>query len=114
MTGSTERVRTAHGNVYVTINRDDSLDPFELFCQVGKAGSCDSAQIEAISRMISLALRANIDPTEIITNLRGITCCVTWDQGTRVNSIPTPSPRSSTTSSSRQQTQPTRRPIPSL
>ena len=88
MTGTTERVRTAHGNVYVTINRDDSLDPFELFCQVGKAGSCDSAQIEAISRMISLALRANIDPTEIITNLRGITCCVTWDQGTRVNSIP--------------------------
>ena len=88
MTGTTERVRTAHGNVYVTINRDEDQDPFELFCQVGKAGSCDSAQIEAISRLTSLALRANIDPNEIVTNLRGITCCVTFDQGVRVNSIP--------------------------
>ena len=88
MSGTTERVRTAHGNVYVTTNRDEHANPFELFCQVGKAGSCDSAQIEAISRLISLALRANLDPDEIITNLRGISCCPTWDQGTRINSVP--------------------------
>ena len=88
MTGRTERIRTGHGNMYMTINFDENNEPFECFSQVGRAGGCDSAQLEAISRLISLALRANIDPNEIITNLNGITCCPIWDDGTRVNSIP--------------------------
>ena len=88
MTGRTERIRTGHGNMYMTINFDENEEPFECFSQVGRAGGCDSAQLEAISRLISLALRANIDPDEVITNLNGITCCPIWDDGTRVNSIP--------------------------
>ena len=88
MTGRTERIRTGHGNMYMTINFDENDEPFECFSQVGRAGGCDSAQLEAISRLISLALRANIDPNEVITNLNGITCCPIWDDGTRVNSIP--------------------------
>ena len=86
--GVTERVRTGHGNMYVTINFDEGNKPFELFGTLGKAGGCDSAQLEAISRLVSLALRSGIDPLHIIEQLRGITCCPAWDSGTLVRSSP--------------------------
>ena len=86
--GVTERVRTGHGNMYVTINFDEADKPFELFGNLGKAGGCDSAQLEAISRLVSLALRSGIEPATVIDQLRGITCCPAWDEGTLVRSGP--------------------------
>ena len=86
--GVTERVRTGHGNMYVTINFDEADTPFELFGNLGKAGGCDSAQLEAISRLVSLALRSGIEPSTVIEQLRGITCCPAWDEGTLVRSGP--------------------------
>ncbi len=86
--GITERVRTGHGNMYVTINFDEDEGPFEVFGNLGKAGGCDSAQLEAISRLVSLALRSGIDPRVVIEQLRGITCCPAWDEGTLVGSSP--------------------------
>ena len=86
--GVTERVRTGHGNMYVTVNFDDNGLPFEVFGNLGKAGGCDSAQLEAISRLVSLALRSGIDPSVILEQLRGITCCPAWDDGTLVRSGP--------------------------
>lgn len=86
--GVTERVRTGHGNMYITINFDEEQLPFEVFSTLGKAGGCDSAQLEAISRLVTLALRSGIDPQEIVTHLRGITCCPAWDEGTLVRSAP--------------------------
>ena len=88
MTGVTERVNTGHGNMYVTINFDEQKNPFEVFGNLGKAGGCDSAQLEAISRLVSLALRSRIDPRVVIEQLRGITCCPAWDHGTLVRSGP--------------------------
>ena len=72
--GITERVRTGHGNMYITINFDENQQPFEVFGTLGKAGGCDSAQLEAISRLVSLALRSGISPEEVIAQLKGITC----------------------------------------
>ena len=86
--GVTERVRTGHGNMYVTINFDEQDKPFEVFGNLGKAGGCDSAQLEAISRLVSLALRSGIDPDAVLEQLRGITCCPAWDEGTLVRSGP--------------------------
>ena len=63
-------------------------EPFEIFANLGKAGGCDSAQLEAVSRLASLALRSRVDPGEIIYNLRGITCCPAWDDGTQIRSAP--------------------------
>ena len=74
--------------MYVTINFDDAEKPFELFGNLGKAGGCDSAQLEAISRLVSLALRSGIEPPTVIEQLRGITCCPAWDEGTLVRSGP--------------------------
>ncbi len=86
--GVTERVRTGHGNMYITINFDEEQLPFEVFSTLGKAGGCDSAQLEAISRLVTLALRSGVDPQEIVSHLRGITCCPAWDEGTLVRSAP--------------------------
>jgi ribonucleoside-diphosphate reductase alpha chain len=86
--GITERVRTGHGNMYITINFDENQQPFEVFGTLGKAGGCDSAQLEAISRLVSLALRSGIGPDEVISQLKGITCCPAWDDGTLVRSGP--------------------------
>ena len=38
--------------------------------------------------MVSLALRSGIDPKTVIDQLRGITCCPAWDEGTLVRSGP--------------------------
>jgi ribonucleoside-diphosphate reductase alpha chain len=86
--GVTERVRTGHGNMYITINFDEAGEPFEVFSTLGKAGGCDSAQLEAISRLVSLALRSGIEAHELVDQLRGITCCPAWDNGTLVRSGP--------------------------
>jgi ribonucleoside-diphosphate reductase alpha chain len=71
MQGITYRMETAYGKLYVTIN-EDGQGPFEVFAQMGKAGGFFSAQTEAITRMISLALRSNIAIEEIIDQLKGI------------------------------------------
>ena len=86
--GITERVRTGHGNMYVTVNMDSDGLPFEVFGAMGKAGGCDAALLEAVSRLVSLALRAGIEPSEVTRQLRGITCCPAWDNGVLVGSGP--------------------------
>ncbi|MCL0044329.1 adenosylcobalamin-dependent ribonucleoside-diphosphate reductase [Dehalococcoidia bacterium] len=88
MHGVTERIRTGHGNTYITINFDDTGRPFEVFTTLGKAGGCDSANLEAISRLASLALRSGIRVDEVTEQLQGITCHPVWDQGAQVRSAP--------------------------
>ena len=88
MTGTTQRLRTGHGNMYITVNYDADGVPFEVFGNLGKAGGCDSAQLEAITRLTTLCLRSAIDPEEVIQQLRGITCCPAWDEGTQIMSSP--------------------------
>jgi ribonucleoside-diphosphate reductase alpha chain len=74
MSGKTYLIKTGCGNLYVTINDDENGQPFELFTKMGKAGGCASSQAEAIGRLISVAIRADVDPEAIITQLKGISC----------------------------------------
>jgi len=72
--GSTRFMKTGCGNLYVTINEDEKGHLFELFTSMGKAGGCASSQAEAIGRLVSLAFRSNIDPFEVVKQLKGISC----------------------------------------
>jgi ribonucleoside-diphosphate reductase alpha chain len=74
--GATKKMITGCGNLYVTINEDEEGRPFEIFTQIGKAGGCAASQCEAIGRMASLALRSGIQPKDIVTQMRGISCHV--------------------------------------
>jgi ribonucleoside-diphosphate reductase alpha chain len=58
--------------MYVTITEDDKGQPFEIFMSLGKAGGALMADVEAIGRLISLALRSGVPLPEIYRQLRGI------------------------------------------
>jgi len=86
--GVTERIRTGEGNIYVTINEDEQ-GLCEVFSTIGKAGGNAAAQSEAISRLISLALRSDIDPREVINELKGISGpSPIWEDGELILSTP--------------------------
>ncbi len=86
--GRTERIPTAHGNMYVTINEDE-YGICEVFAQTGKTGGDAAANNEAIARLISISLRAGVPVDEIIKQLRGIrSSSPTWFNGGMVLSAP--------------------------
>jgi ribonucleoside-diphosphate reductase alpha chain len=70
--GTTRRVETPLGTLYVTITEDDRGQPFEVFMTLGKAGGALMADVESLGRLISLALRSGIPMKEIYRQLRGI------------------------------------------
>ncbi len=83
--GTTTKVGTGCGNLYVTINEDAGSHPFEVFMQMGKAGGCAASQLEAIGRLVSLAFRSGVDVKIIADQLRGIRCpSPSWEKGGRI------------------------------
>ncbi len=70
--GTTRRIETPLGTLYVTITEDDRGQPFEVFMSLGKAGGALMADVESMGRLISLALRSGIPIKEIYRQLRGI------------------------------------------
>ena len=86
--GVTQRVRTGEGNLYITINEDEN-GLCEVFTTIGKAGGNAQAQSEAVSRLISLALRSGINPHEVIKQLKGISGpSPVWQDGDVILSTP--------------------------
>ena len=60
-----------------------------MFTTIGKAGGNAAAQSEAISRLISLALRSGIDPEDVVKQLKGISGPnPTWENGQLILSTP--------------------------
>ncbi|HEX6587430.1 MAG TPA: vitamin B12-dependent ribonucleotide reductase [Longimicrobiales bacterium] len=70
--GTTRRMQSPLGDLYVTINEDEAGRPFELFAALGKAGGSAMADAEAIGRLVSLALRSGIGLSAVHQQLRGI------------------------------------------
>ncbi len=55
--GATVSVKTPSGTAHITMNHDEKGQPFEVFVEIGKAGSSIKAMAEAIGRLISLIFR---------------------------------------------------------
>jgi ribonucleoside-diphosphate reductase alpha chain len=76
--GRTYRSATPLGTAYITVNSNGDGEPFEVFLNVGKAGSDTAAVAEAIGRLISLVLRipsplsASRRLTQVVRQLKGI------------------------------------------
>ncbi|MBI2021864.1 adenosylcobalamin-dependent ribonucleoside-diphosphate reductase [Candidatus Daviesbacteria bacterium] len=75
--GRTYKIMTPVGKAYVTINRNDKDEPFEVFLTVGKGGMHTMADAEAIGRLASISLRVSGSnrleiAKEIIDQLSGI------------------------------------------
>ena len=72
--GSTRRIKTGCGNLYVTINIDEEGSPYEVFARIGKVGGCAATQSEAMGRLLTLLLRAKTPIDMLVKQLRGISC----------------------------------------
>ena len=57
LTGKTYKKNTPVGTAYITINDTPEGQPFEVFAQVGKAGTETTAMSEALGRLVSLIMR---------------------------------------------------------
>jgi ribonucleoside-diphosphate reductase alpha chain len=57
LAGATYRMETPIGTAFITVNHNGGGEPFEVFVQVGKAGTDTMAVAEALGRLISLTLR---------------------------------------------------------
>lgn len=57
LTGTTYKIKTPIGTAFVVINSDEFGNPFEIFINVGKAGTHVMADAEAIGRLLSMSFR---------------------------------------------------------
>ncbi len=79
--GTITKVNTGCGSLYITVAHDDQ-GIFEVFSTLGKSGACAIAQLEAICRLITLALRSGVDVAQVVKQLRGIRCpSIAWENG---------------------------------
>ena len=75
---TTTKLRTEHGNLYVTVSVDENGRPFEVFGALGKAGTFTSGVTELACRLISLHLRRETPVEEIVEQCRGIAEMQPW------------------------------------
>lgn len=71
--GTNVKEKVACGNLYLSLFRDTSGNLSEVFINTSKGGICQS-NINAISRLVSLALRSGIKVESICEQLTGIKC----------------------------------------
>jgi ribonucleoside-diphosphate reductase alpha chain len=88
LNGETHKIATGCGNLYVTVNMDGDK-PFEVFAKLGKSGGCAAGYSEALTRAISIGLRAGVPLEEYYDHLKDIQCVSpTLSEGETVRSCP--------------------------
>jgi ribonucleoside-diphosphate reductase alpha chain len=86
--GKTIKIATGCGSMYVTVNTLNGK-VFEVFAALGKAGSCAKVQSEAVTRLITLALRFDVPLEEIVKEIESLRCpSPTWEDKVQVSSCP--------------------------
>lgn len=86
--GKTYKMPTGCGNLYVNITELNGA-VFEVFAKLGKAGGCAACMTEALTRSISIGLRAGVELEEYHKTLNGIHCSsATFSEGEQIMSCP--------------------------
>lgn len=86
--GTTIKMNTGCGHIYVTVNEHNG-NVFEVFAKLGKAGGCSACQTEALTRCMSVGLRAGVELEEYFKTLTGIHCSsATVSEGEQILSCP--------------------------
>jgi ribonucleoside-diphosphate reductase alpha chain len=80
--GYTVSKATPSGTAHVTMNEDEAGHPFEVFLEIGKAGSDIKAMAEAMGRLMSLILRM-ASPVSPLERVREIVKQITGIGGAR-------------------------------
>lgn len=84
--GNTYCKKCACGTLYITINRDDDGNTVECFVHTSKGGICQ-ANISAVNRLVSLAMRSGVKTAEIVDQLKSINCPACVKEKTKGESI---------------------------
>ena len=71
--GCTFCKKCACGTLYITVNKDHMNNIVEVFTHTSKGGICQ-ANLNAETRMASLALRSGVKVDEVVDQLKGISC----------------------------------------
>jgi ribonucleoside-diphosphate reductase alpha chain len=86
--GSTRRVSTGYGTLYVTINEDEK-GLHEVFGTIGKSGGFTESMVEGLCRMASQSLRSGVPAEKVAEQLENIQSPKSsFDQKEQVASIP--------------------------
>jgi ribonucleoside-diphosphate reductase alpha chain len=80
--GYTVSKATPSGTAHITMNEDEEGQPFEVFLEIGKAGSDIKAMAEAMGRLMSLILRM-ASPVSPVERVREIVKQITGIGGAR-------------------------------
>lgn len=69
------KIKTGCGSMWLMLVTDDDGKLREIFAQSGSSGGC-KGMTEGMSRICSLALRANVDPMVLVDQLKSVSCDV--------------------------------------
>lgn len=84
-----QRIKTAHGKVYVRIGIDTAGRPIEVFIDSGVSGGYSNSWAEGLAKTISNALQEGTPPMVIADDLLGISSGkVQADNGDNIYSAP--------------------------
>lgn len=76
LTGKTIRIKSGCGNVYITLNKDEDGNLFEVRLTLGKAGSCKNNEFFIIGVFLSVLLQSGLPHDKIKKTLQKHLCGV--------------------------------------
>jgi ribonucleoside-diphosphate reductase alpha chain len=89
MQGTTLKMPTSQGNMYLVINKNDSGQIKEVFIDMGRSGEIEKSYTEAIGRLVSIYLQSGGSVDRVIKTLKGIKGGESvWFNGIQIYSIP--------------------------
>ena len=81
---------THMGHTYITVVWDDEGPdalPIAVLGRVSKANPCLGSEVEAIGRLLSIAMRYGAPIEAVAHQLYGITCEPHWNNGVQIKSV---------------------------